>query len=283
MAETENYLRRSSSSSSSYSSRRGGARKGRRTTPASGRGISQRRSNTPSKGPSLPPLDRAKVDTDLTSFPSLSPDRPPEGFIGEPALNRSLANALAGEGPQTATQTTQDVGDGPGDSGRTRKATLAKLTNASPTPPGRAALFDDSVSLLDFPGALHLADDAHIERLVASTGAVKLVRQFARDLAVRDAEISRLRLRADQRERELKRMLREVSVSNQDIERRLYALDRREEESIATAKSKTATGTGRGNADVIGGIDGLMQQAMADDVGSEMHEEVGLWITVVTG
>ena len=275
MAETENYLRRSSSSSSSYSSRRGGARKGRRTTPASGRGISQRRSNTPSKGPSLPPLDRAKVDTDLTSFPSLSPDRPPEGFIGEPALNRSLANALAGEGPQTATQTTQDVGDGPGDSGRTRKATLAKLTNASPTPPGRAALFDDSVSLLDFPGALHLADDAHIERLVASTGAVKLVRQFARDLAVRDAEISRLRLRADQRERELKRMLREVSVSNQDIERRLYALDRREEESIATAKSKTATGTGRGNADVIGGIDGLMQQAMADDVGSEMHEEVG--------
>lgn len=272
MAETESNLRRSSSSSSTYSSRRGGARKGRRTTPASVRGISQKRSNTPSIGLPPPPLDRVKVDTDLTSFPSLSPDRPPEGFIGEPALNRSLANALAGEGPQTATQV---VGDGPGDNGRTRKTTLAKLTNASPTPPGRAALFDDSVSLHDFPGALHLADDAHIERLVASTGAVKLVRQFARDLAVRDAEISRLRLRADQRERELKRMLREVSVSNQDIERRLYALDRRELESIAATKSNTPTTAGRGNTDVTGGIDGLMQQAMTDDVGSEMHEEVG--------
>lgn len=223
-------------------------------------------------GPPPPPLDRTKVDTDLTSFPSLSPDRPPEGFIGEPALNRSLANALAGEGSQTATQ---DVGDGSGNTGRTRKATLAKLTNASPTPPGRAALFDDSVSFHDFPGALHLADDAHIERLVASTGAVKLVRQFARDLAVRDAEISRLRLRADQRERELKRMLREVSISNQDIERRLYALDKREEESIAAAKNKTATASGLANTDTAGGIDGLMQQAMTDDVGSEMHEEVG--------
>lgn len=235
------------------------------------RGISQRRSNTPS----MPPADRDKnknkqADTDLTSFPSLLPDRPPpDGFIGEPALNRSLANALAGEGAESDPGAGEIKGAGPRDFGRTRKATLAKLTNNVPTPPGRAALFDDSVSLHDFPGALHLADDAHIDRLVASTGPVKLVRQFARDLAVRDAEISRLRQRADQRERELKRMLREVSVSNQDIERRLYALDRREEETLAASRSYA------GNPDLAGGIDGLMQQAMTDDVGSQMHEEVG--------
>lgn len=267
MAETESQIRRSSSSSSH---RRGS---GQKTKRASVRGISQRRSNTPSL-PSAADRDRDRdrdkqADTDLTSFPSLSPDRPPpEGFIGEPALNRSLANALAGEGAESDPGLGGTKGAGPGDNiGRTRKATLAKLTNNTATPPGRAALFDDSVSLHDYPGALHLADDAHIERLVSSTGAVKLVRQFARDLAVRDAEISRLRQRADQRERELKRMLREVSVSNQDIERRLYALDRREEETVAAARSNS------GNPDA-GGIDGLMQQAMTDDVGSQMHEEV---------
>lgn len=208
----------------------------------------------------------SNVATDLTSFPSLSPDRPPEGFIGEPALNRSLANALVdedGAGSGSATGT-----DGASDVGRTRKATLAKLTSSSPAPSGRAALFDDSMSIHDFPGALHLADDAHIERLVSSTGAVKLVRQFARDLAVRDAEISRLRQRADKRERELKRMLREVSVSNQDIERRLYALDHRPEETVSGRNSGISAEAGQG------GIDGLMQQAMTDDVGSQLHEEV---------
>lgn len=192
--------------------------------------------------------------------------------MGEPALNRSLANALVdGDGA--------DTGGGSGGSGggndigrtRNRKATLAKLTSASPASSGRVALFDDSVPLnTDVPGALHLADDAHIERLVAGTGAVKLVRQFARDLALRDAEISRLRLRADRRERELKRMLREVSVSNQDIERRLYVLDHRLEE---TANGRDS-GSHADQGSVSNGIDGLMQQAMTDDVGSQMHEEV---------
>ena len=184
MAETETHHRpphRSPSQASSSSSRRGQKAK-------TVRAISQKRQSVASP-------------TDLTSFPSLLPDRSPDGFVGEPALNRSLANALVdGDGASGS--------DATGDVGRSRKATLAKLTSVSPAPSGRAALFDDSISLHDFPGALHLADDAHIERLVTSTGAVKLVRQFARDLAVRDAEISRLRLRADKRERELKRMLR---------------------------------------------------------------------------
>ena len=181
--------------------------------------------------------------TDLTSFPSLSPDRSPEGFSGQPALNRALTNTLLEDTPDPTTSTD-------------RKATLATLTNSSPHAPGRTALFEDSVSAADVPGALHLADDAHIERLIANTGAVKLVRQFARDLAQRDAEISALRHRADARERELKRMLRELSVSSRDIERRLDTVDN----SPASTPGKEDGTEGKG-------INGLMSQAMADAVG----------------
>lgn len=198
--------------------------------------------------------------TDLTSFPSLSPDRSPDGFVGQPALNRALTNALL-DG---------DAEEGSGDITRDRRSTLAKLTGAVPASSGRAALFDDSFTMHDFPGALHLADDSNIERLIASMGAVKLVRQFARDLAQRDAEISALRQRADARERELKRMLREMSVSNQDIERRLYALE--------NAPRKNSGGEDAENdAEQAGrqgrGVHGLMQQAMSDGVGSQLHED----------
>ncbi|GFF73337.1 TBC domain-containing protein C4G8.04 [Aspergillus lentulus] len=198
--------------------------------------------------------------TDLTSFPSLSPDRSPDGFVGEPALNRALTNALL-DG---------DAEEGSGDVARDRRSTLAKLTGAVPANSGRAALFDDSFTMHDFPGALHLADDSNIERLIASMGAVKLVRQFARDLAQRDAEISALRQRADARERELKRMLREVSVSNQDIERRLYALE--------NAPRKNSDGEDAENdAEQAGhrgpGVHGLMQQAMSDGLGLRLHED----------
>lgn len=198
--------------------------------------------------------------TDLTSFPSLSPDRSPEGFSGQPALNRALTNALLEGGG----------GNSANDAGRGRKTTLAKLTNSGPHTPGRAALFDDSISAGDFPGALHLADDAHIERLVGNTGAVKLVRQFARDLAQRDAEISTLRQRADARERELKRMLREVSVSNKDIERRLYAMENPPEKQLDKNGDGSADRAGQASKD----INGLMHEAMTDGVGSYVPEEL---------
>ncbi|KAB8261350.1 hypothetical protein BDV32DRAFT_38731 [Aspergillus pseudonomiae] len=200
--------------------------------------------------------------TDLTSFPSLSPDRSVEGFSGKPALNRALTNALLDDHESINSSSSGEM------TGRDRRATLAKLTSGMPRTSGRAALFDDGVPVHDFPGALHLADDAHIERLIAGTGAVKLVRQFARDLAQRDAEISSLRQRADARERELKRMLREVSVSNQDIERRLYALENsprkvekehddngsRQEESLeATAAQATVRGLQRLESDAKSG------------------------------
>ncbi|GIJ92063.1 hypothetical protein Asppvi_011038 [Aspergillus pseudoviridinutans] len=198
--------------------------------------------------------------TDLTSFPSLSPDRSPDGFVGQPALNRALTNALL-DG---------DAEEGAGDVARDRRSTLAKLTGAPPANSGRAALFDDSFTMHDFPGALHLADDSNIERLIASMGAVKLVRQFARDLAQRDAEISALRQRADARERELKRMLREVSVSNQDIERRLYELENapRKNSDGENAEIDAEQAGHRGP-----GVHGLMEEAMSDGVGSLLHED----------
>ncbi|OOQ88608.1 putative TBC domain protein [Penicillium brasilianum] len=188
----------------------------------------------------------SNATTDLTSFPSLSPpDR-------SPTLTRGLTNTM---------MTGNEGGDSASETGRGRKATLASLTSGLSQTSGRGALFADSVPPRDIPGALHLADDGHIERLIATTGAVKIVRQFARDLAQRDAEISSLRQRADARERELKRMLREVSVSNQDIERRLYKLENPTDDRNSDGES-SASGE-------HGGLNGLMSQAMTDTVGSQ--------------
>ncbi|KAF3385139.1 hypothetical protein F1880_003096 [Penicillium rolfsii] len=192
----------------------------------------------------------SNATTDLTSFPSLSPpDR-------SPTLARGLTNTmLAGSEGE----------DGASEIGRGRKATLASLTTGLSHTSGRGALFADSVPPRDIPGALHLADDGHIERLIATTGAVKIVRQYARDLAQRDAEISSLRQRADARERELKRMLREVSVSNQDIERRLYQLEN-------PLDDRNSDGESSASGDHVG-LNGLMSQAMMDTVGSQLDGE----------
>ncbi|KAF3482162.1 small G protein signaling modulator 3 [Arthroderma uncinatum] len=195
--------------------------------------------------------------TDLTSFPSLSPDRSPEGFFGEPALNHALSRALLVE-----------EGDKGLDGERGRKATLEGLTTTLPQLSGRAALFSDSAPSQDVPGSLHLANDDHIERLIARTGAVRLIRQFARDLALRDAEVSALRLRADDRERELKKMLREVEVSNHDIERRLYMLENPPDSSLDTSKADSADFSS-GQRSLTSSIDDMMNQAMLETVGPQ--------------
>ncbi|KAJ5313283.1 uncharacterized protein N7443_000167 [Penicillium atrosanguineum] len=228
MAEPDPHpQRRSSSQASSASSRSQKAR----TLRIKG----QKRNSASSHAP-----------TDLTSFPSLSP----------PDHAPTLTGGL------TSTLMTGNGVDGASDTGRGRKATLARLTTGVSHKSGRAALFEDSAPLRDIPGALHLADDAHIERLISSTGAVKIVRQYARDLAQRDAEISALRQRADARERELKRMLREVSVSSQDVERRLYQVENHPEDRNSDGESSHSGGNSAG-------LDGLMSQAMTDAVGSQ--------------
>lgn len=75
------------------------------------------------------------------------------------------------------------------------------------------------------PGALHEADDEHIQRLIARHGAVGLVRQISEDLAQRDAQISTMRRRADERERALRKIIRECGLSNLDLETRLRIVE----------------------------------------------------------
>ncbi|KAL9624124.1 MAG: hypothetical protein Q9160_001646 [Pyrenula sp. 1 TL-2023] len=188
------------------------------------------------------------LDPSLTSFPSLSPENTPEA--------RRHASQIE-DVPQPNRTVSQKV--------KHRKATLAGLTNASPSLNGRA-LFDDSPrSSSEVPGALHLATDEHIERLLARSGAVKLVRQFAQDLAHRDAELSALRRRADERERELKRILREAGVPTVDIEQRLRSVDSSPEVSDNDRSGKASRRNG--TQKVTSSIDSLMHDAMHDDVG----------------
>ena len=188
-------------------------------------------------------------DPSLTSFPSLSPEpevKPPTSKQLDPAVGRTVS--------QKAKQ---------------RKNTLAGLINASPALGKQDALFDDSPrSSLDIPGSLHLAKDDHIERLIARTGAVKLVRQYAQDLAQRDVELSAIRVRADNRERELKRMLREADIASSDIEKRLLHIEQAEGERNAGRDRSSKTS-----------LDGMMNEAMATELALspvQSRNEIGL-------
>jgi len=183
-------------------------------------------------------------DPALTSFPSFTPE-------ADIKPSRS--------GQEVAAKPTRTISQ----KARDRKLTLAGLTSASPSFNKQNALFDDSPrSSLDIPGSLHLGSDEHIERLIARTGAVKLVRQYAADLAQRDAEISALRVRADNRERELKKLLREVNVSTSDVEKRLLRLEQGTGASEASSFLKSGQGADR----VVSAtsLDGMMSEAMAD-------------------
>ena len=192
-------------------------------------------------------ISSLKRDPSLTSFPSLSPEQ----------ANAKQVVPETEATPQPSRTISQKTRD--------RRKTLATLTSASKSVEGRDSLFDDSPRpSLDVPGALHLASDQHIERLISGSGAVTLVRQFAQDLAQRDAELSALRVRADDRERELKKMLREVEVSSANIEKRLrdlehLALDSDQKE----ADPRPAIGRKMTNR-----IDDMVHQAMSEEVGS---------------
>ncbi|CRG86594.1 hypothetical protein PISL3812_03604 [Talaromyces islandicus] len=205
---------------------------------------------------------------DLTSFPSLSPSGSPEALRTHPAQSYGLDQPLSEE--------PGNLEDGSVDTRRGRQAALDRLTSSLSQQSGRAALFDDSLLSTDMPGALHLADSAHIERLLERSGAVTVVRQYARDLAIRDAEISKLRRRADARERELKKMLRESGVSSQDIERRLYDLE----------NPGSKAGSVVGDVDDLKqplqkpSINGLMDQAMLDPVGEDDSDQTDLQATL---
>ncbi|KPI36040.1 TBC domain-containing protein C4G8.04 [Cyphellophora attinorum] len=198
----------------------------------------------------------ADHDPSLTSFPSLDTEHESPAEIDPRQL---IAQA-------TITRTTSQKA-------RDRRATLAGLTNASPSVTRGNALFDDSPrSSLDTPGSLHLSSDEHIQRLIAKGGAVKLIRQYAQDLAQRDAEISALRIRADNRERELKRLLREADVPTAEIEKRLLRLEQGAHDAHADASGRQKS---------LGGLlDDAMATTMSVSVSSPTNE-IGMPVPIL--
>ena len=133
----------------------------------------------------------------------------------------------------------------------------------------------------EVPGALNYASDEHVQHLIAKTGAVAMVRQLAGDLAQRDAEMTAFRRRAEERERELKKMLREVEVSNLDIETRLHRIGNLVEKPATGPKDLTIKTGRKGNGQaeraqsMPNGIDQMMGEAMKDDVGTNMELDEG--------
>ena len=198
----------------------------------------------------------------LESFPSLSPDASPDT-----KPDRQLAVQSQ---PQTPNET-------PRKPSKKNPSTVESLITSTPSFRGRSALFEDSAkgSPQDVPGALRLSSDADIRHLIKKNGAVVLVRQLAQDVAQRDAEIMLFRRRAEERERELKKMLREVEVSNLDIETRLHRIEHVTDETFKLQDPPQKAGMkspgGRDRKEripgVTNGIDEMMGEAMKDDVG----------------
>ncbi|MCJ1245489.1 hypothetical protein MMC30_002693 [Trapelia coarctata] len=212
-----------------------------------------RKPRKPSSGVSSPQTTptTAATDRSLTSFPSLSPE------LNSPISTREsrYKNSLSpGEDDATPRKPVKN-----------KASIVESLTAKSPSFRARSSIFEDSPTSATqhVPGALHYASDEHIKRLVSRTGAVALVRQLAEDLAQRDAEMTAFRRRAEQRERELKKMLREVEVSNLDIETRLHHLDN------ATQGDRNAKDDSKGKGQ--NGVGGKKDTTTRDDI----HEMLG--------
>lgn len=206
----------------------------------------------------------APSDKSLTSFPSFSPDSPRQersAFFRDdddsaPTSSRKSSGQSIGisehrggeEGREPKTSRPQQEKPQPA-------SIVDDLTSTPQSAADRSALFEDApVASRKIPGALHHADDEHIERLIARHGAVDLVRQIAEDLAQRDAQIAALRRKADERERALRKIALECGLSSLDLEARLRAI-----EQEAKANGAARRGPGEGLSD-------LMTDAMSDDV-----------------
>lgn len=138
----------------------------------------------------------------------------------------------------------------------------------------RGTLFDDAQKgIREVPGTLHLQNDEHIQRLVARTGVVALIKQLAADLAQRDVEVTHLQRRAEERESLLKKMLRECEVSNLDIEKRLRDLDSKkgllQERDVRGKESRQNSVDEEYGALADDSIDGRMSLALIDSLMSE--------------
>lgn len=207
----------------------------------------------------------AASDKSLTSFPSFSPESPRIGRFGDD----EGAGEEGEERVRTATQKGHDaahrrhaatIGGTGASAGRSTSTIFDSLTGQRSN---RGALFEDTPLGSKVPGALHRADDEHIQRLVARHGAVSLVRQIAEDLAQRDDQIATLRRRAEERERALRRILRECGLSNLDLETRLRVV---EDEMRASDKAKRR---------IDSGLSDLMSDAMQDTMSTSAFGDFG--------
>ncbi|KAL1883934.1 hypothetical protein Daus18300_000042 [Diaporthe australafricana] len=220
------------------------------------RATSRRRGKLTSQ-PSSSAASIAESDKSLVSFPSFSPVSPRDDAPSTPS---SPTPARAGDGADESTPsapTTYIQPASPQGDANTRPSSIVEtlLTTtdrplASSTRP-RTALFEDDAPVLqqNLPGALHVADDTHIKRLIERYGALGLVRSIAEDLAARDAQIVALRRRSDDRERALRKIILECGLSNMDLETRLKAVEREARNSGARK----------------GGVEELVEDAMSED------------------
>ena len=177
-------------------------------------------------------------DKSLTSFPSFSPESPKD----DRPFHLRMENGTS--------QSSRKPSDPP-------SSIVESLTVLSPSAKSRSALFDDApLTTSHVPGALHLANDGHIERLVARNGAVALVRQIAEDLAQRDTQIAALRRRGEERERALRKIILECGLSNLDLETRLRAIEGEQKAAMENTPPVTRDS----------GLVDMMTDAMSDTV-----------------
>ncbi|KAK4101103.1 TBC-domain-containing protein [Parathielavia hyrcaniae] len=240
----------------------------------SGASIRSHRSRTRKKLVSQPSSSASSVapsDKSLTSFPSFSSESPRAGRVSffrnyddsatvtssPKTSGQSLADSVRGESQGQG----QGQGQGEGQERGTQgdhldsSAIVQHLTTTSPSSAARGALFEDAPPASRIvPGALHHVDDEHIRRLIERHGAVNLVRQFAEDLAQRDAQISSMRRRAEERERALRKIILECGLSSLDLETRLRVM---EQEAKASGSSRRTS---------TDGLSDLMTDAMAEHV-----------------
>lgn len=222
------------------------------------RATSRRRGKLTSQ-PSSSATSIAESDKSLVSFPSFSPVSPRDDAPSTPS---SPSPAPAADGADEATPSAavpyiqapppirEDAPTRPPSAIVETLLTTTDRPLASSTRP-RTALFEDDAPVFqqNLPGALHVADDAHLKRLIERHGALGLVRSIAEDLAARDAQISALRRRSEERERALRKIILECGLSNMDLETRLKAIEREARNSGARK----------------GGVEELVEDAMSED------------------
>lgn len=269
------------------SSQNSHASNGRRTGTVRVRPLKRASNTSLGRTPSPAPDDKS-----LTSFPSLSPT--PDSSPVQSRVNGWFRAAVGAGDPgelqvENIPRSTPDTikaaspllelakSPGPASVRKVTKSTqdiVGSLVATTGSRRGRTALFDDTPPEAGkIPGNVHYASDQNIQDMIEQSGAVKLVRQMAGDLAQRDAQITALRRRAEERERILRKMLQECEVSNMDIENRLRELEK------SRAREDSANGLSgarkRGSESNLPGLhpDDPMEQRLARAMEDEIAEQ----------